>query len=109
MKYLVVGTGGPGFDFPEEAVEVLEEIILPTFKELTLLEKKKKIRAGGLPVGERSFVFFLEAKSNEEVDEILRSLPIWGSLEWEVTPLQTFTGRAKQERQALRELKRMLK
>ena len=109
MKYMVVGTGGPGFDFPEEAVEVLQEIILPTFKELQILEKKKKIKAGGLPVGERSLVFFLEAKSNEEVDEILRSLPVWGSLDWEVTPIQSFAGRAKQERQAVRELKRMLR
>jgi len=31
MKYLVVGSGGPGFASPKEAVKVLEEIILPSF------------------------------------------------------------------------------
>jgi len=109
MKYLVVGTGGPGFDYPEEAVEVLEESVLPSFKELVRLEKTNKIKAGGLPVGDRSLVFILEAKSNDEADKVLRGLPIWGSLEWEVTPLQTFSGRARQERQALREIKRQLR
>ena len=109
MKYLVVGTGGPGFDFPEEALEVLEETILPSFKELLRLERAKKIKAGGLPVGDRTLVFILEAKTNEEADQVVRSLPLWGSMEWEVTPLQTFAGRAKQERQAVREIKRQLR
>jgi hypothetical protein len=40
---------------------------------------------------------------------MLRSLPMWGELDWEVTPLQTFTGRAKHERQALREIKKSIK
>ena len=94
MKYLVVGSGGPGFASQEEAVEVLEEIILPSFDQLMKLEKKKRILAGGLPVGDRAFVFIAEAASNEELDQMLRELPMWGSLDWEVTPLQTFSGRA---------------
>lgn len=109
MKYLVVGSGGPGFAFPEEAVEVLQGVVLPTFKVLNELEKRKRIIAGGLPVGDRSLVFIAEAKSNDELDQILRKLPMWGELDWEVTPLQTFNGRAKQERQALRELKRSIR
>jgi muconolactone delta-isomerase len=106
MKYLVVGSGGPGFASPKEAVKVLEEIILPSFDEIIRLEKKKKILAGGLPVGDRSFVFIVEASSNEELDQMLRTLPMWGSLDWEVTALQTFTGRAAQERSIVKELKR---
>ncbi len=109
MKYLVVGSGGPGFASEEEALDVLQEIILPSFKRLIELQKKKKIIAGGLPVGDRAFVFVAEAKTNDELDQMLRSLPMWGELEWEVTALQTFQGRAKQERQAVRELKRSLK
>jgi hypothetical protein len=31
---------------------------------------------------------------------------MWGALEWEVTPLQTFAGRATQERNIIRELKK---
>ena len=109
MRYLVVASGGPGFAFPEEAVEVLQDTVIPTFKELIELEKRNMIIAGGLPVGDRTFVFIAEAKSNDELDQMLRGLPMWGELEWEVTPLQTFSGRAKQERQAVRELKRNLK
>ena len=109
MKYLVVASEGPGFAMPEEAVEILQDTVLPTFKELIELEKGKRIIAGGLPVGDRSFVFIAEAKSNDELDQMLRRLPMWGELEWEVTALQTFSGRAKQERQAIRELKRILK
>jgi hypothetical protein len=109
MKYLVIATGGPGFGSPEEAAEVLQGIILPSFNELLALEKRKKIIAGGLPVGDRAFVFIAEAKSNDELDQMLRKIPMWGELDWEVTALQTFSGRAKQERQAVRELKRIIK
>ena len=106
MKYLVVGSGGPGFASPEEAVKVLEEIILPSFDKLIGLEKKKIILAGGLPVGDRAFVFIVEASSNEELDQLLRGLPMWGSLDWEVTALQTFAGRANQERDLLKKIRK---
>jgi muconolactone delta-isomerase len=89
-----------------EAVEVLESIVLPSFAEFKRLEAEKKIIAGGLPVGDRSFVFIVEAKSNDELDRMLRSIPMWGTLDWEVTPLQSFSGRAEQERKAVKELKR---
>lgn len=62
MKYLVIGSGGLGFAPPEEAVSVLEAIVLPGFDKLIGLEKKK-IVAGGLPVGDRAFVFIAEAAS----------------------------------------------
>jgi hypothetical protein len=106
MKYLVVGSGGPGFASPEEAIKVLGEIILPSFDQLIKLEKQKKILAGGIPIGDRAFVFIVEASSNEELDQMLRELPMWGSLDWEVTALQTFAGRADQERSIVKELKR---
>jgi hypothetical protein len=107
MRYLVIGSGGPGFASAEEALEVLNSMILPSFSRLIELEKKKKIIAGGLPVGDRSFVFIVEAKNNDELDQMLRQLPMWGVLDWEVTALQSFSGRAKQERQAVRELKKL--
>jgi len=106
MKYLVRGSGGPGFASPEEAIKVLEEIVLPSFDQLMRLEKKKKIRAGGLPIGDRALVFIAEASSNEELDQMLRALPMWGSLDWEVTALQTFSGRADQERGIIKKLKK---
>jgi hypothetical protein len=106
MRYLVVGSGGPGFASRDETVEVLESVVLPSFTEIIRLEKEMKIIAGGLPVGDRSFVFIVEAKSNDELDRMLRRIPMWGTLDWEVTALQTFSGRAEQERQVVEELKK---
>jgi len=98
MKYLVSASGGPGFASDEEAVDVLEEEILPMFEELLRLEKAGKILAGGLPVGERSTVFIVEAASHDDLDKMLRSIPAWGTLDWQVTPLQSFSGRAAIEK-----------
>jgi hypothetical protein len=106
MRYLVSGSEGPGFASPEEAVEILEEVVLPTFDALMKLEAQKKIAAGGLPVGDRAFVFIAEAASNEELDRLLRSLPAWGVLEWHVTPLQSFAGRAAQDREVVKQFKK---
>ena len=106
MRYLVYGTEGPGFGSPQEAIEVLEKGFLPTFTTLMKLEAEKKIVAGGLPVGARSFVFIAEATSNEELDRLLRSIPAWGILNWKVTPLHSFTGRATQERDEIKKLKK---
>lgn len=108
MKYLVFATGGPGFDTSEDATWVLEEVILPGFDALIRLEAEKKILAGGVPLGERSLAFVIEAQSNEELDWILRGLPLWPSMNWEVTPLQTFAGRADQERDFVERLRREL-
>jgi hypothetical protein len=72
-------------------------------------EKKKKITAGGVPVGDRAFVFIAEAKSNDDLDKMLRQLPVWGVLDWDVSPLQTFTHRAKLERQFLKDVKKAKK
>jgi hypothetical protein len=108
-QYLVVGSGGPGFTSPQEAVTVLEKGILPTFEMLMKLEAKKKIVAGGLPVGERALAFILEASSHDEVDRILRDLPAWGVLQWKVTPLQSFKGRSIKEHRVVKELKKQLK
>ena len=105
MKYLVVGAEGPGFGSPEEALAVLERAILPGFEVLIGLEKETKIVAGGLPVGEREFIFIVEAASNEELDLLLRGMPMWGSLKWKVMPLQSFESRAAYERQAVKQLK----
>jgi hypothetical protein len=69
------------------------------------LQAKKKIVAGGLPVGSRTLYLIIEADSNDEVDRMLRDLPAWGVFSWEVTPLQSLDGRAEMEREILKSLK----
>jgi ABC-type oligopeptide transport system substrate-binding subunit len=104
--YLVVGSEGPGFTSPQEAVQVLEKGILPTFDAILKLKKEGKIIAGGLPVGDRAMVMIVQASSNQEVDKMLRRLPAWGALKWKVTALESFAGRATQERRILEMLKK---
>jgi hypothetical protein len=105
MKYLVNTTAGPGFATAEQTLQILEMTILPGLEALIGLEATGKILAGGVPVGDRSFVFIVEAPDNEAVDELLRSLPIWGVVNWQVTPLQTFAGRAAVERKVASAIK----
>lgn len=109
MRYLVIASEGPGFSSPEEAIQVLEKGVLPTLDVLMKLEADNKIVAGGLPVGERKFVFILEASSSEEADQILRDIPAWGVFKWQVMPLQSFRGRAEKERSVVSDLKKRLK
>ena len=108
MKYLVMGSEGPDFAASEEGFALLEKIILPSFEVLTKLEAEKKILAGGVPVGERALIFVVEAGSHGELDDILRDLPVWGMLDWEVVPLQSFQERAKKERSVYEDLKKKL-
>jgi hypothetical protein len=105
-QFLVVASQGPGYASPAEALTVLDQMIVPTFDALLKLQADKKIVAGGLPVGDRAFAFILEAASNAEADEILRNLPAWPLLDWEVTPLQSFKARADKERGVVAELKK---
>ena len=58
-QYLVVGSSGPGFASPEEAVMLLEGVIIPSLEHLGASEK---VLAGGLPVGARAVAFIIEAR-----------------------------------------------
>jgi len=98
MRYLVTGDG-PGFVDAEEALDVLENLILPSLDALLELERNGRILGGGVLVGERTFVFIVDVSGHDEIDRLLRGLPMWGAVEWEVTALQTFAGRAAQERE----------
>ncbi|HWH06580.1 MAG TPA: muconolactone Delta-isomerase family protein [Gaiellaceae bacterium] len=104
MQYLVHATGGPGFAEPERTLAVLEEAVLPTFDHLIGLEAEGKIRAGGLPVADRAFIFVIEASSNDELDRLVRDIPAWGVLNWSVTPLQSVSERQAKEREVVEQL-----
>jgi hypothetical protein len=105
MRFLVTARKGPGFTSSEEAIGILENIVLPSLDALVDLERTETIIAGGVPVGTRAFVFIAEVASPDELDRFLREIPMWGTLHWEVTPLQSFKRRAAQERTLVDELK----
>jgi muconolactone delta-isomerase len=66
--------------------EQIEKLVLPTFDHLAGLEKEGRIR-GGVAAGARQIVFVVEAKTNEEVDDVIRGMPVWPMVTTEVTPL----------------------
>jgi hypothetical protein len=105
MKYLVSGSHGPGFATPKDALQLLEHVVLPSLDALNKLQDEKRILAGGLKVGERAFVFVAEAESNEKLDRMLREIPFWGMVTWEVVPLESFETRAEEERVMMARLK----
>ncbi|MCH8293299.1 hypothetical protein IH992_19635 [Candidatus Poribacteria bacterium] len=108
-EYLVMATGAPGFESPEQVVQLLETYVIPSFERLIQLRKDGKILAGGLPVGDRAFAFIVEASSNAEVDQLCQSIPLWGMMDWKVTPLHSVEGRMAQEKEAVKMLKESMK
>ena len=105
MTYLFKGSSGPVSLSSEEMAQLLENVVIPSLDQLAKWEKEGKV-TGGLPVGQRAFVFIVEASSNEELDQMLRSLPILGGMEWKVIPLQSFSGREGMEKNILGGLKK---
>ncbi|MFA4903352.1 MAG: hypothetical protein WC600_11500 [Desulfobaccales bacterium] len=108
MHYLVSASEGPGYASPEETLKGLEDLVLTLFESLMRLEAEKKILAGGVPLGDRAVVFIVDAASHDEVDRILRSIPMWGLFKWDVSALETFAGRAAQEREFVQRLAQAL-
>jgi muconolactone delta-isomerase len=105
MQYLVEGARGPLPPSRDEAIALLEGMVIPAFEYAIRLKAEGKMLAGGLPVGDRAFVCIIEAASNDEADRIVRNMPTWGLLEWKITPLQSFEARSEMERQAVQALK----
>ena len=105
MTYLVKGSSGPVSLSSGEMAQLLENVVIPSLDQLAKMEKEGKV-TGGLPVGQRALVFVVEASSNEELDQMLRSLPIWGGMKWKVIPLQSFSGRENMEKNILSEMKK---
>ena len=72
---------------PDQIIPFMENMVIPNHEALTKLQAEKKILAGGCLVGKRANVFIAEAASNEELHQLLMSLPMFAMLETEVTPL----------------------
>jgi muconolactone D-isomerase len=107
MKYLVTMefVGTPPVASPQEMVQWLERMIIPTEEAMMKLEADKKILAGGDLSGRRGMALILEAASNDELSRILSGIPEWPFLEVDVTPLESFEERLAQVRETLERLK----
>ncbi len=105
MLYLVTMHSGPGFFSKDQALTLLEDTVLPLFEALIKLEAEKKIVAGGVQSGGRSCSLIFSVSSHEELDRILRTLPMWAMTEWQIAPLLTLADRFETEKEQLRQLK----
>ena len=48
----------------------------------------------------------MDVKSNEELTELLQSLPFWGLLKWEITPIESCKDRSVIEKKMLDNIKK---
>ena len=86
----------------EQTIERLDKLVIPT---LESLGKDGKVCAGGITIGTLAGAFVVEAKSKDEVSELLRALPAQGIMQRKVTPLETFAHRADLERKVVQGLR----
>ncbi|MGH2370108.1 MAG: muconolactone Delta-isomerase family protein [Chloroflexota bacterium] len=92
MQYLVI-TDSITVDLqvpPQAVAALIEGQVIPTLQRLAQLLQERRILAGGLPAGLRQFAFIVEAGSNDELTELVESLPLWGQLKWTITPLESW-------------------
>ena len=107
MLYLVesefIETGAP----PNP--EFMEQIIISSVDALIKMEEEGRILGGGSPVGIKGGAFIIDAESNEALTRTLMSLPIWGVLDWNVTPMTSFKVLNEIHREQVEQLKAMVR
>ena len=106
-RYLVTGEyvdPGPMLP-PQQLVQLMEQLVLPSLEALAKLEEQKKVLGGGIVAGARAGAFIVDVGSNGELNRLLQELPFWGIVKWTSTPLLTFRERATDEKNALERMK----
>ena len=109
MRYLVTFESveaGPLMP-PQQVPGLLRGMVFPTQEALAKLESEGKIR-GGVTAGARSGAFILDADSHDEANQIVQSLPSWGIVKMELTPLQSFESRHQQDQRFLERMEAAL-
>ena len=90
---------------PGHGIEFIEEVILPTLERCKKLQEDKKILAGGPVSGAVALALIVTARSAQELDDLITSLPVWPRMETEVILLTTFDERRHSVLSKLAELK----
>ncbi len=85
MKLREEGYGGSS----EESLSIIDQAVLPSLQMLKDLEKKGKVM-GGFFNAQRSGAMMVQAEDDDELDEILVNLPVWGIFDFEVVNLESF-------------------
>jgi muconolactone delta-isomerase len=74
----------------DQLTQFIRSAVLPSVESLTRLQAQGKVVYGGYPVGRPAIVLLVDAHSEEELYEILESLPLWEQVEVEITRMQGF-------------------
>lgn len=98
MLYLVTTDHFGGPPPPPDQMAGLLETVSASLEMLSGFLADEKIVAGGVPAGQKRHVFIVDAASNEEVTELVQSLPLWMAHKWEITPLETWAHHLKHVR-----------
>ena len=106
MRYLVIAEG---IDVtvpttPAEAADFLEAVVVPSEELLAKLEADGRIYGGSF-AARRGGAAVVEAESNDDLNALLTSIPIWGFSKFDVIPLQTFESRAAQDASSAKALR----
>ena len=105
MNYLVQLKLASRPETPQEGRVFIEQSILPTLEMCKRLEAENRIVAGGPLSGAIALALIVNAKSPDELDGLISSLPVWPRMETTVTPLSTFDVRMQAVRARLEELR----
>jgi muconolactone delta-isomerase len=84
---------------------MVEYTIGPSLEAVTQLEKQGKILAAGVMAGSKGSAMILNVADHNELSQVVQSLPFWSIMKVHVTPLQSFSERAGQERAAVAQLR----
>lgn len=111
MKYLVqmklVNANRPAT--AQDGIAFIEQVILPTLALCKKLEAEKRIIAGGAVSGSVALALVVSAESEQDLDDLVTSLPVWPRMETTVTPLNSFEGRMQTVRTRRDELKQQVR
>ena len=73
----------------DQVAKIVRAAILPAVEALMPLKAQGRLLTGGYVIGESSMMFVFEADSEEEVREMLESLPLSGVADPEVKQMRT--------------------
>ncbi len=108
MLYLVDMSLASGPKTPQEGIELITALLLPTLAAAKELEKKGIIVAGGPKTGQIGFSMIFKVDSIEQFDEIVERLPIWTRMHTTVTPLTPFEVRESSIQKLLEDTKKRI-
>ncbi|MBI2935192.1 MAG: hypothetical protein HYY31_00030 [Chloroflexi bacterium] len=77
----------------EQRAKFSKEVVAPGFEVVKRLKREGKILAGGLVVGARAITFITNVASNDELDQMLQSIPWWATTKTSIVPLKSWPPR----------------